>query len=270
MSFDYGLHSGRILRRDQLPDELGDGRRVYEVMRLIDSKILYLEEHLQRLEGSLRFHAPEFSLEAGALYRDLTGLIRRAGEDHCNLRLEAALVDGRLEYTAILLEGRYPDEAMKKEGVALESYEYERKDPLVKVVDRHYKEKVGAFIEARGIYEALLTHDGIVTEGSRSNIFFLKEGKVYSPREEDILSGITRRNLLAFLAGEKIPLVRGDIPLADIGGFEGAFLSGTSIHVLAVRSIDESSYDPDLPLFRRIESGFAKWVADSLKKTPAL
>jgi len=139
---------------------------------------------------------------------------------------------------------------------------------LIKAVDPQYKQRVADFISANGIYEALLTHEGVITEGSRSNIFFVRGGQVYSPRDKDILSGITRRNLVAFLDEKKIPLIREDIPIGSLNRFEGAFLSGTSIHVLPVRAIDAVVYNPNLPLVRTIESGFLKQVEDSIKKSP--
>ena len=58
-----------------------------------------------------------------------------------------------------------------------------------------------------GCFEALLHRDGIVTEGSSSNMFGVKNGTVYThPATNLILNGITRQVVLGLCQELGIPV----------------------------------------------------------------
>ena len=50
------------------------------------------------------------------------------------------------------------------------------------------------------LYEVLLVNrDGVITEGSRSNVFFIKSGEVYTPPTDAVLPGVTRTMIIRIL-----------------------------------------------------------------------
>ena len=112
------------------------------------------------------------------------------------------------------------------------------------------------FIQDNDIYEAVLYHDGKVTEGSRSNLFFLKEGCIYSARDEDVLSGITRQKVVETINSMGIQNIQKDIPIEELSQFEAAFLTGTSIHILPIKSYEDVEFDVDHPLLRELMGAF--------------
>ncbi len=49
----------------------------------------------------------------------------------------------------------------------------------------------------KGMKECIFVRDGFITEGSRSNIFFVVNGALYThPESGYILSGVTRKNII--------------------------------------------------------------------------
>jgi D-alanine transaminase len=91
----------------------------------------------------------------------------------------------------------------------------------------------------RGMKECIFVREGLITEGSRSNIFLVRDGILYTHPESDyILSGVTRKNIIR-LAGESGIIVREEpFPEKDLGEITEAFISNTSAEVSPVTFFD--------------------------------
>ncbi len=258
-SFPYGICCDTVvsIEKVHIPENIAE--KVYEVMRIIDGKILYFEEHMNRMEKSIRFYLPDFDLDRNKVLDLVKNLIDCNGVDRVNLRIEGYLrSDSHLDIIGYLLRGVYPTEEMYREGVVVKGFNYERNNPTIKAINQDYKETVNHFIKENDIYEAVLYHDKHVTEGSRSNLFFIKAGRVYSAREDDILSGITRKKVVETISVMNIESVQKDILIGDVDQYEAAFLTGTSIHILPIRLFDKKEFDVNHPLLRDLMKGFQK------------
>jgi len=96
---------------------------------------------------------------------------------------------------------------------------------------------------ADGHYETVFYRNGKVTEASHSNIFFVKDGVVYThPADEHILNGITREIVLQLCRDHKIPFEENAIQYADIAEMDEAFLTGTSTQIASIQKMDEHLY----------------------------
>ena len=103
------------------------------------------------------------------------------------------------------------------------------------------------------LYEVLLVNrDGIITEGSRSNVFFIKNGEVYTSPTDAVLPGVTRTMIIRILEEAGIPLHYSAVRQDELAGFDAAFISGTSPKVLPVANIGDIAYDVDDPVLRSI------------------
>jgi len=90
-----------------------------------------------------------------------------------------------------------------------------------------------------GCIEALLHRDGVVTEGSASNMFGVKDGIVYThPVTNLILNGITRQVVLGLCEEEGIPVVEKSFTLDEAFEMDEFFLTSTTSEVTPVISID--------------------------------
>ena len=106
-------------------------------------------------------------------------------------------------------------------------------------------------IKSGELYEVFLVNrDGIITEGSRSNVFFIKNGEVYTSPTDTVLPGVTRTVIIKILEDAGIPLHYSAIKQEELSGFDAAFISGTSPKVLPVASIGDIVYDVDDPVLR--------------------
>ncbi len=86
-----------------------------------------------------------------------------------------------------------------------------------------------------GFQESVFIRNGIITEGSHSNIFFIINGSLYTHPESDfILSGITRKNVLRIAREAGINICETAVTEKMTGSINEAFLTGTGAEVTPV------------------------------------
>jgi branched-chain amino acid aminotransferase len=106
----------------------------------------------------------------------------------------------------------------------------------------HYVNSIMASHEAKGkgFDEALLTDmNGFIAEGPGANMFFEKDGKLYTPAAGNILPGITRATVLGLCEQLGIPVEQGQYTLAHLKQADAAFFCGTAAEVIGWTSIDD-------------------------------
>ena len=231
----------------------GDG--VFEGIRVYDSNIFRMEEHIDRLYNS----AKSIMLTIPHSKQELTELIVKTvakneltdayirvvvsrgvgdlGLDPANCKVAQLVII--VEPLAIFPKHLY------ETGLEIVTVATRRNRPDVlspKVKSLNYLNNVLVKIEARlaGVSEALMLNDqGYVAEGSADNVFILKGGKLLTPPGYiGALEGITR-NAIIDIAEElgyevlQEPFTRHDVYTAD-----EVFLTGTAAEVIAVIKVD--------------------------------
>ncbi|MDQ0340665.1 4-amino-4-deoxychorismate lyase [Caldalkalibacillus uzonensis] len=94
-----------------------------------------------------------------------------------------------------------------------------------------------------GAEGVMLTKSGKVAEGVVSNLFFVKQGKLYTPAlSTGILNGITRQWVLAMSAILGIPVEEGEYDLAFAQEADEVFITNSVQELVAVTQWDERSY----------------------------
>jgi len=99
-----------------------------------------------------------------------------------------------------------------------------------------------SFQEARekGFDECIFVRNGLITEGTRSNIFFIIDGDLYThPESEYILSGVTRKNILRIAKENGISVKEEPLPEKDLKNIREAFITNTSAEITPVIAINE-------------------------------
>jgi len=230
----------------------------YEVVRLIDGKLLFLKDHLDRLERSLTGSA--ISFPGKELIMDHLGvLLKHNSLTRGNIRICLQSARGKgADLYCYFIPYVYPDPKMYKEGVVLKSYPHTRPNPGIKKWDDRFRRSVGQFIREQGIYEAvLLNPDQQITEGSRSNLFFIdRDHRLVTAPEHMILPGITRKYVFDIARTHGIRIIEEAVALASAGSYLSAFISGTSPKVLPVRQLDEYRFEVAHPVLQLLMKEF--------------
>lgn len=240
--------------------QLANTTMFYEVVRVVRGIPLFWEDHLARLERSIGSVLPI----PGSLYAECLSLIAANGLSEANLRL--VLTDGlRVIH---LTPTYYPSPDMVNQGVPTGILTWEREDPNKKIIRSDYKDAVAAGFAQPGAFgpcfELLLAdRQGRLTEGSRSNLFFIRGGQVLTAPDDCVLLGITRQYVHQALQAAGAELAEGLLTIEDIrnGGCEAAFLSASPIDLLPVSAIGDIRLDSaNHPLFRRINAAYQQIV----------
>lgn len=133
----------------------------------------------------------------------------------------------------------------------------------------HYVNSIMASQEAKaaGYDEALLLdmHDH-VAEAPGANVFFEKDGTLYTPSLGNILPGITRATVIELCASHVIPVVETSFGIDAIRGADAAFFCGTAAEVIGLESIDDVPFmkNWDDTASKKIQSAYQKLVRTNL------
>ncbi len=87
-------------------------------------------------------------------------------------------------------------------------------------------------------WAVLLDANGNLAEGMGSNIFLVREEKLYTPSERNVLPGISRQMVFDLACRLSIPLVEGDLDLFDAATADEIFLTSTSLCIAGVRTFN--------------------------------
>lgn len=109
----------------------------------------------------------------------------------------------------------------------------------------HYVNSILASQEAKakGYDEALLADmNGFVAEAPGANVFFEKDGKLFTPSLGNILPGITRATVLELCAELNIAVEEKLFVKEEMYGADAAFFCGTAAEVIGLQSLDDQPF----------------------------
>ncbi len=109
----------------------------------------------------------------------------------------------------------------------------------------HYVNSIMASQEAKakGFDEALLLDmNDHIAEGPGANIFFEKDGALYTPELGHILPGITRATVFEICEQLHIPVTEGTYTIQQLKEADSAFFCGTAAEIIGWESIDTTVF----------------------------
>ena len=235
------------------------GDAVFDTTRTFGGRIFRLDEHLDRFFHSLKY----MRIDPGMTKQDFARLTMEVLEANMPL-IEAdddywvtqrvtrgVTVDGE-ERPSIIIEcvplpfrarAAYYRDGLPVVVPSVRRTPPEAQSPRAKV--HNYVNLVQATLEVESqnpnAWPILLDTNGNLSEGPGSNIFIVKDGIVITPREQFILSGISRRVAIELAQELGIEVQEADIDLYDAYTADEAFVTSTSFCICPVSSFNGSS-----------------------------
>ena len=227
---------------------------VFEGERAYGGEIFKLTEHTERLHESARllgFTIPYSVVEIDDACRKLLDMqgfkdayvrpIAWRGSEMMGVSAQHNRINCAI---AIWQWPSYFDPEQRLKGIRLDMAEYRRPDPrtapskskaaglyMICTLSKHAA-------ESKGYADALmLDWRGQVAEATGANIFFVKDGKLHTPKPDCFLDGITRRTAIGLAKARGIEVIERAIMPEELEGFEQAFLTGTAAEVTPVSEI---------------------------------
>lgn len=212
------------------------------------------QERLYRSAGVVRIPMPSISEYEAQLF----GAVRASGQKNGYIRIVRTRGIGDLGIDPALCQGPkliilvstislFP-ERLYEEGIRLVIAKT-RKPPreVLNCTDAkhgNYLNNKLAKLEANdaGAHEALmLTIDGYVCEASVENVFFVREGRLYTPSTEtNCLRGITRGKIIELATELGLGVTEGLFKPDFLQSAQEVFLTGTGAGILPVSRIDDA------------------------------
>ena len=118
-----------------------------------------------------------------------------------------------------------------------------------------------------GAQECLLHKNGILTEGSSSSVFVVREGRVYAPPySHGILPGTTRDLVAELCEANNTPVKLAQITLSELALADEIWLASSTRELLPVTRLDEAAVGDGHPgpLWRVIDSAFQQYKAEQI------
>lgn len=264
----YFIHNGKSYDISKF-DEIYQNKypSIYEVIRIIDGVPLFLEEHYERLLNSTEILGSSLNKSLDDIRGRIMEMVKVNNTQDYNIKIVINDLETPIpnEYY-FFIKSVYPGSEMYISGIETILYEAERSTPQAKVINQSLRDEVDSMLKRSGAYEALLVNSRQeVTEGSRSNAFFIRDGIVYTAPEKDVLSGITRKRIITLCTANNIQVEEAPILTKNLEHFEALFISGTSPKVLPVSKIDGIDYDVSNVTLRRVMNIYDSEIMEYLK-----
>jgi D-alanine transaminase len=230
--------------------QFADG--VYETIRWNNGKLFRLEEHFERLKRNLAELRISFS-GFSELKKAIADLVRINSftEEHLLVYLQVTRGDFfprqhffppfNVSPTVFISVTPFkPKEQDLKEGIKVilcDDLRWGRCDIKTTMLLPNVLARQEALEKNAG--EAILIRNGFITEGTHTNFFAVKEGKLYThPLSNFILGGITRQVVLEICTENEIPFFENKVMVDELRDFDECMITGTISEVTPVVQID--------------------------------
>ncbi len=245
----YCYFNGKIINLNKAVLPIYDlgivrGYGAFDFFRTYNGKLFHPKEHHARFKNSLKEIGLKFELSFQDFEKACYELMKLNKMKEASFRILMTggnMTDGLLSTKSnlfILIEplvNYYLPYAEK--GIKLITSEYLRPFPLSKstcYIEAVRLEPVRRKVDAT---EILFLKDGKVSECSTSNIFIIKKGIFYTPKN-NILAGITRKVVIDLLIKNKFKIIEKDISEKELFTADEVFITATNKKVLPVVKID--------------------------------
>lgn len=237
------------------------GDSVYETMRTYNRKIFLIDRHMKRLQNSAGMLRLKLPTSVEKIQDELRRTVAESKHEECYLRLIVTRGKGKISldpeategsaYVIVSLPFHPLPAATYENGIKLALVSTRRNNQLSLnpgIKSSNLLNNVLAFMEAkdRNAFEGILQNlSGNVTEGTASNIFIVKKGKLLTPSlDVGLLPGVTRGLVLELAKAEKIPMEEKHVTPEELMDCDECFITGSTKGVLPAGRIDELQLSP--------------------------
>ena len=210
-----------------------DFKDIYTTLLIKEGVLIFFENHLDRLAKDVQTLG--FQLSEGDeeyIRSTLDGVISLGSEVEYGMRVYLYSPDCLQTHSFPI---SYSAEDYEQ-GVIIGCGGEMREDPTTKQTKTAHNEPL----------EVILGNGTYITECSRSNLFWVKDGAVETPMR-GMLEGITRSKILEICKELGLDVRLDNYPLSRLLDADEVFLTGTTKKVLSVATIGEKNIGGSIP-----------------------
>jgi branched-chain amino acid aminotransferase len=240
-----------------------------------ETKIFKAVEHYDRLRASANALNIPYRFETAELIDATYEVLRKNNLQDAYIRpvvyapANMSFVQNKESF--IVIEAWKMDPFLGNKLLRVMTSSFERPNPRGFKIEAkatgHYVNSILASQEAKaaGYDEALLNDmNGYVAEGPGANMFFEKDGTLFTPATGNILPGITRATVFEICAELGIPVVEKQSTTEELKKADSAFFCGTAAEVVGWESIDDTKFPLEWAssLGKRVQDAYQNKVTE--------
>ena len=219
---------------------------VYETLKVREGRIFFAKDHLARLFRSALLIKLPVTASPERMLERLKNVVTKSHIDNLNIKImltqcpDEKTVRSYILPTSIpLLPGHRANEYPEPLGLNAFLYHGERHFPQAKSLGLLFSTMALNEAKKHNCWDAILIdRHGELREGSRTNLYWFEQGKIYSPPADKILAGVTQQHFIRALQEQGIKMHRGQLLLEDfLSKPRPLLLSSTSIVIQPVKNI---------------------------------
>ena len=283
-------HNGRFVAEREVLIPFRDrgfkyGDAVFDTTRTFGGKIFKLAEHVDRLYRSLRYLRIDPGVPQGRMVEITEEVLRRnlpllePDNDYwvtqrISRGLDAPAREIWPQAGATVIVECLPlplreRASLYRDGIRVLTPSVRRTPPeslSPRVKTHNYLNLVAADLEVRaqdpGAWAVLLDTNGNLAEGLGSNIFLVKDRTLLTPREQTVLSGISRETVIALAKKAGLGVEERDLDLYDTYNAQEVFLTSTSLCICPVSSVNGAPIGDGIPgpVTRQLTEAYCRFV----------
>ncbi|MBB1491092.1 MULTISPECIES: D-amino-acid transaminase [unclassified Paracoccus (in: a-proteobacteria)] len=261
------LVNGRYLPEEQATVSIFDrgflmADGVYEVVSVLDGRLLDFDGHMKRLARSLDELGMTHPMTNAEWLQAHQRLVTENGIAEGLVYLQVTRGNPGDRDFAYPPEGTTPTVVMftqSKPGLAqnpqaetglrvctVPDLRWSRRD--IKTVQLLYPSMAKMEAKARGCDDAWMVEDGLVTEGTSNNAYIVKDGTIITRQlSTDILHGITRAAVLRLAAEAQLGVEERSFTVDEAKAADEAFITSASAFVMPVVELDGTAIGDGKP-----------------------
>lgn len=243
-----------------------EGDSVYEVFRVLKGIPVFFDDHIARLMNSVISSGKQSLADKSLIRESIIKLIQAEGRLNSNMKIVFNYNNASSDFLIYYIETNYPTRDQYDYGVKGILYYAERNDPTTKVIDQGLRSAISEKLIKEDAYEAILVNESNeITEGSRSNIFFLKNNMLVTAPEGMVLNGITRRNILKICKENDIGIEFRCVTANELNNFDAVIMTGTSPVAIPFSSVDNIIFKTDFTIIQKIRQLYFEKADESIR-----
>jgi len=264
----YFISNGKLIQTENFDiSELEKGFSVYEVVKITEGIPLFFEDHLKRLHYSAKLKNKKIPFSDAEIKQNVFKLIETNNLKEGRLKFAVRFYQSNDKLICFFLNPIIPTSDNYKNGITVMTVQAERENPNAKIINYELRTYINKLISENAVFEVLLVNKNkIITECSKSSIFFIKDKTVYTSLSKNVLSGITRSYIYKICKNKSIEIIESEIKQNELHTFDSAFITGTSIGVLPIRKIDNIQYNPENEMITLLHNNYNSIVENYLSR----
>jgi branched-chain amino acid aminotransferase len=225
------------------------GYGIFDFLRVAGDQPLFIDDHLDRFFHSaekMRLTIPQTREDIKTIVKEL---IQKNQLAYSGIRMIIAGGDAPDGYTIehphlIIIQAPLaePTLHLPETGIKLATYAYQRQIPDVKTTDYLMAVWLQPWMKEQGADDILYYYNDIVSECPRSNFFLVTKDHTLVTAQQNMLNGITRKNIIKVCEAHSLPFEIRDIQLNELKEAKEAFITSSTKRIIPVHQIDEIIY----------------------------